>query len=221
MDWLSFALALAAFFASHAVPAIPAVKSRLKAAFGPVGYSAVFGTLSLAVLVWVIVAAGQAPYVEVWPHYPWMRWAANVVMPFALLILTLAAGQPNPLSFGGRKTGFDAARPGIAGFARHPLLWALFLWSAAHLLVNGDLAHVILFAAFAVFCVMGMGMLDRRRMRELGRAEWSRLAANTSNIPRPWLLPSAMSLPRLLAFTAIWAAVLAAHPHVIGVSPLP
>ncbi|MCL4068073.1 NnrU family protein [Pseudomonas sp. GX19020] len=221
MDWLNFALALTVFFASHAVPAIPAVKARGKAALGPAGYAAVFGTLSLVVLIWVIIAAGEAPYVEVWPQYPWMRWSANIVMPVALLILTLAAGQPNPLSFGGRKAGFDPARPGIAGFARHPLLWALLLWSAAHLLVNGDLAHVILFAAFAIFCLAGMGMLDRRRMRELGSEEWSRLAAQTSNTPRAWRLRSAMSLPRLLAFTAIWAAVLAAHPHVIGVSPLP
>ena len=30
MDWLNFALALVAFFASHAVPATPAVKAELK-----------------------------------------------------------------------------------------------------------------------------------------------------------------------------------------------
>ncbi|HBD90636.1 MAG: NnrU family protein [Rhodobacteraceae bacterium GWE1_64_9] len=221
MDWLNFALALAAFFASHAVPAIPAVKAGLKQRLGRAGYGAVFGTISLAVLVWVVIAAGQAPYVEVWPQYPWMRWAANLVMPVALLILVLAAGRPNPLSFGGRRTGFDPARPGIAGFARHPLLWALFLWSGAHLLVNGDLAHVILFGAFAIFCLMGMGLLDRRRRREMGEAEWYRLALGTANLPQPLRLAAAVTLPRLLIFAVIWAAVLAAHPHVIGVSPLP
>ncbi|MBJ2153134.1 NnrU family protein [Paracoccus sp. IB05] len=221
MDWLNFALALAAFFASHAIPAMPAVKAGLKQRLGRAGYGAVFGALSLAVLVWVVIAAGRAPYIEVWPHYPWMRWATNILMPLALLIFVLAATRPNPLSFGGRRTGFDPARPGIAGFARHPLLWALFLWSAAHLLVNGDLAHVILFGVFAVFCLMGMGMLDRRRRREMGDAEWHRLAAETANLPRPLRLIPALTLPRLLAFAAIWAAVLAAHPHVIGVSPLP
>ncbi|WP_112310162.1 NnrU family protein [Pseudogemmobacter bohemicus] len=221
MDWLNFALALAAFFASHAIPAVPVVKTRGKVVLGRAGYSAVFGILSLAVLVWVVIAAGRAPYVGVWPQYPWMRWATNMLMPVALLILVLAVGSPNPLSFGGRRAGFDPARPGIAGFARHPLLWALFLWSVAHLLVNGDLAHVILFGGFAGFCLIGMGMLDRRRRREMGEAEWHRLAHGTSNLPRPLRLLPAVTLPRLLAFAALWAAVLAAHPHVIGVSPLP
>ena len=99
-----------------------------------------------------------------------LSWEAVSRFGYVLIILVLAAGRPNPLSFGGRRTGFDPARPGIAGFARHPLLWALFLWSGAHLLVNGDLTHVILFGAFAIFCLMGMGLLDRRRRREMGEA---------------------------------------------------
>ncbi len=221
MDWLNFALALAAFFASHALPALPGVKRRLRAALGRAGYGALFGTVSLLVLVWVIVAAGRAPHVELWPQYPWMRWAANLLMPLAVLLVALALGAPNPLSFGGRGAGFDPARPGLAGVMRHPLLWALLLWSLAHLLVNGDLAHGILFGAFALFCLAGMPMLDRRRQRELGLTAWQRLAVNTTHLPRPRNLPAALSLPRLLLGLAVWAALLAAHPHVIGVSPLP
>lgn len=221
MGWGHFGLALLAFFASHALPANPAVKVAGRAALGQRGYAALFGMLSLAVLVWVLVAAGQAPHVQLWPQYPWMRWLANIVMPLALLLLVLGIGSPNPLSFGGRKTGFDPGNPGIAGLVRHPLLWALFIWSAAHLLVNGDLAHVVLFAAFALFCALGMRSLDRRRQRELGPATWQRLAANTANIPRLRRVLPALSLPRLAVWAALWAAVLAAHPHVIGVSPLP
>lgn len=221
MEWLNFGAALTGFFASHAVPALPWVKTRAQARLGRAGYGAVFGSISLIVLVWVIVAAGQAPYVEIWPHYPWMRWVANIVMPVALLLLVLAIAAPNPLSFGGRSTGFDPEQPGLAGAMRHPLLWALFLWSAAHLLVNGDLAHGILFAAFAIFCLIGMSMLDRRRRRELGPADWHRLAAHTSNLPRPWRILPALSWARLCLWAALWAAILAAHPHLIGVSPLP
>lgn len=221
MEWLNFALALAAFFASHALPALPGVKPALQLRLGRGGYGALFGILSLLVLVWVIVAAGRAPHVELWPQYPWMRWMANLLMPLAVLLVVLALGAPNPLSFGGRRTGYDPARPGLAGVVRHPLLWALLLWSLAHLLVNGDLAHGILFGAFGLFCVLGMPMLDRRRQRELGLAEWQRLAAHTANLPRPWRLAPALSPGRLLLALVVWAALLAAHPHVIGVSPLP
>ncbi|MDR0807895.1 MAG: NnrU family protein [Gemmobacter sp.] len=221
MEWLNFGAALAAFFASHALPANPAIKARAKARLGRRGFGAVFGALSALTLIWVIVAAGRAPYIEIWPQYPWMRWTTNLVMPAALLLPALALGAPNPLSFGGRRTGFDPERPGIAGVVRHPLLWALILWSSAHLLVNGDLAHVILFAAFAVFCLLGIPMLDQRRRRETGPADWSRLAAHSPNLPRPLRIIPALSWPRLILWAALWAAILAAHPHVIGVSPLP
>jgi uncharacterized membrane protein len=225
--WVNFALAYAAFFASHAIPAAPRIKGALKARLGRAGYGAAFSLLSMAVLVWLIAAAGQAPWLPLWDQTPAMRWVANIVMPLAVALAVFAAGAPNPLSFGGRAAGFDPAQPGIAGLVRHPLLWALLLWSAAHLLVNGDLAHVILFGSFAGFCIAAMPMLDARRRRELGPAGWQRLAARSPALPFAALLSgrwrprSAPPLWRAGLAVAVWAALLAAHPHVIGVSPLP
>lgn len=225
-EWWNFAAAFAAFFASHAIPARPGVKGWLKARLGRAGYGALFSLLSTAILIWLIVAAGRAPWVDLWYQYPWMRWGANIAMPCAILLAVFGFGAPNPLSFGGRRGGFDPDHPGIAGVTRHPLIWALLIWSAAHLLVNGDLAHVILFGAFAGFCIAGMPMLDARKRRELG-PDWGRASARTSALPfaalisgrwRPVRGPSPV---RLLIAVAVWAALLAAHPHVIGVSPLP
>jgi len=226
MGWWNFAAAFAAFFASHAIPASPAVKRWLKTRLGRSGYGVLFSLLSTAILIWLIMAAARAPWVDVWYQYPWMRWAANIAMPCAILLAVFAIGAPNPLSFGGRRHGFDPDHPGIAGVTRHPLLWALLLWSLAHLLVNGDLAHVILFGAFAGFCIAGMPMLDARKKCELGK-DWDRMAARTANLPLAawlsgrWRPVTAPSVARLLIAAAVWAAVLAAHPHVIGVSPLP
>lgn len=220
MGWLNFGAALAAFIGSHLVPALPGVKPWLKRRLGPAGYGAFYGTLATVLLIWVIVAAETAPYLPLWYQRPWMRWATNIIMPVAVILGVLALGAPNPLSFGGRRTGFDPARPGLAGFVRHPLLWALFLWAAAHLLVNGDLAHVVLFGGLAVFCIHGMPALDRRRQKTLGMAEWRRLAVNTSNMPR-FRHIGGVTLPRLALGVLVWAALLAAHLHVIGVSPLP
>ncbi|MEI4263705.1 NnrU family protein [Roseovarius sp. D0-M9] len=82
---------------------------------------------------------------------------------------------PIRFSFGGAQNErFDAARPGIVRWSRHPLLLAMALWAAAHIVPNGDLAHVILFGTFAIFALLGGQLIDRRKRHEMG-PEWQRL----------------------------------------------
>lgn len=225
--WGEFAAAFAAFLLSHALPARPAPRRKLARAMGERGYLAAYSLVSLGVLGWLVAAAGRAPFVLLWPQAAWQAWVVNLVMPAACLLAAGAVGAPNPLSFGGRAGGFDPARPGIAGVARHPLLWAIALWAAAHALANGNLAHVLLFGSFAGFALLGMRVLDRRRRRLLGEAEWARLAARSSAWPFAALLdgrwrPEAPPPWRRLAIgVAAWLVLLALHPVAVGVSPLP
>ncbi|MDT8855430.1 NnrU family protein [Paracoccaceae bacterium Fryx2] len=225
--WGMFGLAFAVFLLSHAIPTRPAVKARLKAVAGPRGYLFLYSAVSLAVLAWLIVAAARAPFVPLWDPATWHRWAANLAMPLAIALATLSVGVPNPLSFGGPAAGFRPDRPGIIGLTRHPLLWALALWAGAHLLANGDLAHVLLFGSFTGFALLGMAIIDRRNRRLMGAAEWARLAQATAVLPLAALLSGRWrpvrgpSAPRLLLAVAIWAALILAHPWVIGLSPLP
>ena len=222
MDWLEFGLTLAAFLGSHILPSRPGLKAALVARQGRAGYGMAYGGLSLLLLVWVIGAAGRAPFVVIWDQTLWMRWLANLAMPVAVTLIVLALGAPNPLSFGGRATGFDPARPGIAGVVRHPLLWALLIWSGVHLLVNGDLAHVMLFGLFALYAVLGMRMIDRRNRRLWGEGLWITRASGTSNLPfqgnwqgfRP-------ALWRIALAAGVWIGLLHLHLPVIGVSPMP
>jgi uncharacterized membrane protein len=182
--WIEMAIAFVLFLASHGLPGRPAVRRRLVTALGEAGYLAVYSIVSLLALGWLIVAAGRAPYVETWAFAPWQLWAPNLAMPLVCLLVAFGIAAPNPLSFGGRGVQrFDPDRPGIAGITRHPLLWALVLWSASHLLPNGDLAHLLLFGSFAVFAVLGMFAIDRRLKRSLGETEWARLARRTSLLP--------------------------------------
>lgn len=227
MAWIEFAAALGLFLISHRIPALIGVKAPLTAALGPRGYTVAFSLISSALLAWVIVAAGRAPYVGVWDHEIWHRWAVNITMPFALALIVFGTAAPNPFAFEGRIGGFDPARPGIAGLTRQPLLWGLALWSGAHLLANGDLAHGLLFGTFAVFSLAGMGLVERRRARALGAAEWQRLTAQTSLIPCAALLagrwrPVAGPSPRRTAlWLAVWAGLWLLHAPLIGVSPAP
>ena len=148
-------------------------------------------------------------------------------MPPACLLVAFGMAAPNPLSLGGRMAGYDPEHPGIAGFTRHPLLWALVLWAGAHAVPNGDLAHLLLFGGFAGFALLGMRALDRRRRRQLGTEAWARLARRTAFWPGAALVsgrwrPAALPSPRrMVAATLLWLALLVLHGPVIGVTPLP
>jgi uncharacterized membrane protein len=227
--WGEFLGAFTVFLLSHALPARPAVRGPLVAALGERGYLILYSLMSVAVLAWLIAAAGRAPFVQLWPYAAWQAWLVNLAMPLVCVLIAFAVGAPNPLSLGGRGAGFDPRRPGIAGVARHPLLLALSLWAAVHAVANGDLAHLLLFGGFAGFAMLGMRVLDRRRRRLLGEVAWMRLAARTSDWPLAALLdgrwrpglPRVADALRLALGLLLWLALLVLHPPVIGVSPLP
>lgn len=156
MGWGEFAAAYIAFFLSHALPISPPIRPWLEARLGRSGFTLAYSVLSIAILGWLIGAAGRAPYVSLWPSASWQNHVPVVVMVPVCLIIALSVARPNPFSFGGaRNDNFDPAHPGIVRLTRHPLLLALALWAAAHLVPNGDLAHVILFGTFAVFALLG------------------------------------------------------------------
>ena len=225
--WTEFVIAYAVFLAAHRIPMMPRLKGAAQAVLGKTGFLLAYSALSLLLLVWLIAAAGAAPFVPLWDQTPALRMVPNLVMPLAIILVCFAIGAPNPLSFGGRTTGFDPAHPGIAGIVRRPLLWALLVWSLAHIAPNGDLAHVLLFGGFAAFSALGMPVFDARIRRRLGAEAWQNLARATSGLPMAALV-SGRWHPRLaisplragLSLTA-WAAILTLHQWVIGVSPLP
>jgi len=226
-DWTGFALAMAVFLAAHAIPVQPRLKGPLVAVLGRTGFGLAYSALSIALLIWVIVAAGRAPWVPLWYAAPWQTYAAVVLMAVASVLTAYAIAGINPFSFGSRAAPFDPAHPGIAGVSRHPVLLALALWAFAHLLANGAVAHVILFGVMGVFALLGMAMIDRRKRRDWGAQAWQTRAQNTSLIPfsalitgrwrprgRPAVVPGILGL-------VVWAALLVLHPMVIGVAPLP
>ena len=123
---------------------------------------------------------------------------------------------------------FDPDWPGIAAVTRHPLLWSLALWSGAHLVANGDLAHVILFGGFAALALAGMAVFDRRARNAIPPETWSvfsRCTAILSLRPlldRAWLRRNGTILVRDIAIAAlVYAVVFLLHEPVIGVTPAP
>jgi uncharacterized membrane protein len=219
MAWGEFLLALAAFFLTHSLPVRPPLRPWAMARLGPAGFGLIYTALSLAVLSWLIAAAGRAPFIPLWDWAPWQNHVVLAAMLPACLILTLAVARPNPFSFGGaRNDRFDPRRPGIIRITRHPLLLALALWSMAHVPPNGDLAHVLLFGTFASFAVLGGRLVDRRRQREMGQAWHDLRAAVASSSVAP--ISGGETPARLAAGFLLYAALIWLHPLIIGVDPL-
>ena len=154
--WNELIFAFALFFLSHIIPVRPTIREWLIRHIGKALYLAAYSVLSIILFVWLIVAVGRAPYLPLWPFAPWQLWIPNVAMPFACLLLTFGMAVPNPLSIASRNDEhFDPDHPGIAGVTRHPVLWAAALWAIAHIVPNGDLAHVLLFGLFGAFSHCG------------------------------------------------------------------
>lgn len=225
--WAEFIAAFAVFMLSHMLPSRPALRGPLVAVLGRAGFITAYSLLSIVLLGWLIVAAGRAPTVTLWYFAPWQTWVPTFAMLSACLLGAYGLGAANPLSFGGRRTGFDPDRPGIAGVTRHPLLLALALWAGGHMVPNGDLAHILMFGVLGGFALLGMWAIDRRQRRTLGDAAWREQTRATSLLPFSalisgrWKPRGRPSVWRLLAGLLAYAVLTGLHPAVIGAWPHP
>lgn len=226
--WAEYGLTLACFVASHFLPRVGGLRDRLIRRIGGRSYFAAYGILSIGLLVWVIVAAGRAPYVELWTQLPWMRWVPNLAMPLSFVLFSCGLGIAAPGTLGARRgASFDPDAPGFAAVSRHPLFLARALWSGSHLIANGDLAHVILFGSFAVMALVAIPAFDAKARRFLG-PEAAPVFAKTANLSlaplmrSDWLDANAgQLLTRGALGLLLWIASLHLHSAVIGVSPYP
>ena len=91
----------------------------------------------------------------------------------------------------------------IKATVRHPMLLGTILWSAGHLLANGDQASAILFGSFLVWAIVDLASA-------LGRKE-----------PAPVATKPVADLIAVVAGTALYALfVFFLHRLLFGVSPL-
>lgn len=203
------------------------LRDRLVARVGERGFLGLFSLLSLAGMVWLVVAYGRAPMVRLWGPLPALGPAAIGLVLVAFLLIGIGLTTPSPTAVGGEAL-LDADEParGILRITRHPFLWGVALWAAVHLVVNGDLAGTVLFGGLLVLALIGPASIDKKRERRLGPA-WESFAARTSNVPFAAILQGRNALRvgelgwwRIAVAVALYAAFLASHGWLFGVSPL-
>ena len=223
---LAISLAAAFWVALHFLVAGP-LRPPLAARLGEQGFRGVFSALSAAGLAWLIFAFRAAPYVPLWPPQPGGRYLALVLVFLAFILFPFSIARSNP-TLAGTDMILQDRLPvhGMTRITRHPGLCAFALWAIAHLIVNGDLAGVLLFGAILVTALNGMISIDRKRRRALGPA-WDAFAAATSRVPFGAILAgrNRLHLEELSPWpaaigVALFVAALWLHER-SGVSPLP
>jgi len=205
--------------------ALSAARAPLVARIGRVPFLGLYSLIAIATFVWMILAYRAAEATPLWPHAAWSRWLAIVVMPLASILLMCGYLTANPTAVGGERVlAKGGAAHGIVKVTRHPVLWAIALWAAVHLIANGSDAALIFFGGLLVLSLGGMAHIEAKRAAESG---WRQLAANSSVIPfvavaqgraRGWL--SELGWWRLALGLAVYLVFLFGHPRLIGVPVL-
>lgn len=187
---LIFLIGLVLLVGTHALGLLwPGLRDTVIANQGKTFWRIVHSTISLAGLVftiwgWVLYRP-EAPQLYVPPD-----WGRHLTFSLVLIAFILAFAAAFPKGHIKKWTG-------------HPFVASVAVWGLAHLLVNGDLAGVLLFGAFVLYALIGWLTLQRKAPLE-GRAP-----------ELVWDLAAIGSGLAVYLLTLFWL-----HAWLIGVSPL-
>ncbi len=138
MVWLISGLLLwiGAHFFKRAFP-------RQRATLGKAG-RAVVAVLILTGIVLMVIGYRAVDVVPLYALPYWVWHVNNALMLVALFFMDA-----------GRVSGIVRTK------VRHPMLMGVVIWSVAHLLVNGDLASLILFGGLGLWALAEMNIISR------------------------------------------------------------
>ena len=130
----------------------------------------------------------MADVIPVWEPPAFMVHITNLLMLVAFFIFATAHTK-------GR----------LRGWTRHPMLISVKVWAFAHLLVNGDLASIILFGGLLAWAVVSVILINR------ASPDWTR--------PEPG--PASRDLLLVIITLVVFVAAAAIHYYVFGIWPFP
>ena len=109
------------------------------------GLYSVASVLGFVLIVWGFGQARMQP-LQLWSPPVGMRHAASLLTLLSFILLAAAYVPGNS----------------IKARVKHPMVLGVKVWALAHLLANGNLAHVVLFGAFLVWAVLDFSSARRR-----------------------------------------------------------
>lgn len=107
--------------------------------------------LSVLAIVFMVVGYRSAEIIQIWNPPAMLRHVNNLLMLIAVYLFIVRYSQGV-----------------IRTKMRHPMLGAVKVWALAHLLVNGDVASMVLFGGVLAWAVVDMIMINKMQ------PEWRR-----------------------------------------------
>jgi uncharacterized membrane protein len=185
-------LGLVIFLGVHSVRIVAdGWRTRTIASIGEKTFKGAYTVLSLigfGLIVWGFGQARDMP-IQLWLPPTGMRHAAALFNVLAFVLL-MAAYVP---------------RNSIKARVHHPMLLGVKTWAFAHLISNGNLAHVVLFGTFLAWAVLDF-ISARRRDR-------------TQGLVYPAGTASATALTVLLGIGVAGVFAMWLHGMLIGIKP--
>ncbi len=96
--------------------------------------------ISVILMVWGYRAA---PFTPVYTPLPGMGHLNNTLMLVAIFLF-----------------GVGGTKGTLYTRMRHPMLWGTVVWAIGHLLVNGDIASLVLFGGLGLWAIVEMGLIN-------------------------------------------------------------
>ena len=180
---------IALWYLTHLLPMwAPGRRAAMASKLGEGPYKGLYALVTLGAVVLIVIGYQRAEWVDVWAPPAFMTHINNLLMLLAVFVF-VAGSFASP----------------VRRVIRHPQLIAVKTWALAHLLVNGDLASVLLFGALLVWAALAMIGTNRR-----DGARETYPPANVHGL----LLHIAVGL-------ALFGAVTYVHGALLGVWPFP
>lgn len=96
-------------------------------------------------IVAMVIGYRAADLVILWVLPDWVLHLMNLMMVLAVVLM-----------------GVGNSKSRLRGAMRHPMLSGVAVWSVAHLLVNGDLASLVLFGGLGFWALVAMALINAR-----------------------------------------------------------
>lgn len=109
------------------------------------GLYSIASVLGFVLIIWGFSLARMAP-VQLWSPPAGMRHVAWLLTLVAFVLLVAAYVPGNHFK----------------AWVHHPMVLAVKVWALAHLLANGNLAHVVLFGSFLIWAICDFSAARRR-----------------------------------------------------------